>query len=80
MHRIGFMGLWGRKVDSIDYWRQKSEEMKPKLDAEQSRTRHDLEQDAAFVIFNDRRTAAEASQVRVNLDCCCGYKMSLSVA
>lgn len=63
MHRIGFMGLWGRKVDSIDYWRQKSEEMKPKLDAEQSRTRHDLEQDAAFVIFNDRRTAAEASQV-----------------
>jgi hypothetical protein len=62
MHKTGWMGLFGPKVDSIDYWRAKSEELTPQVQAEQKRTRQDLEQDAAFVIFNDRRSATEASQ------------------
>lgn len=65
MHKTGWMGLFGPKVDSIDYWRAKSEELAPQVQAEQKRTRQDLEQDAAFVIFNDRRSATEASQVLI---------------
>ncbi|KAG0616625.1 hypothetical protein M758_5G129300 [Ceratodon purpureus] len=63
MHRTGFMGLWGPKVDSIDYLRDKSQELTPELEKEQRRTRQDLEKDAAFVIFKDRREATEAAQV-----------------
>lgn len=62
-HRTGFMGLLGSKVDSIEYWRAKSQELNPQVDAEQNTTRHEREQDAAFVIFNDRISAAEAAQV-----------------
>lgn len=64
MHKTGFMGMLGPKVDSIEYWRARCEELAPQLQAEQIRTRQDLEQDAAFVIFNDRRSATEASQVQ----------------
>ena len=56
------MGLWGPKVDSIDYLRDKSQELTPELEKEQRRTRQDLEKDAAFVIFKDRREATEAAQ------------------
>jgi len=63
MHKTGFKGLLGPKVDSIEYWRAKSQELLPELQEEQKRTREDCEQDAAFVIFNDRRSATEASQV-----------------
>lgn len=63
MHKTGFMGLWGPKVDSIDYYRAKSQEMTPELEKEQTKTRQDLEKNAAFVIFNDRSSATEASQV-----------------
>jgi hypothetical protein len=65
MHKTGFMGLWGPKVDSIDYYRAKSQEMTPELEKEQTKTRQDLEKNAAFVIFNDRSSATEASQVRL---------------
>lgn len=64
MHKTGFMGLLGPKVDSIDYWRAKSQEMNPQLEAEQRHTLQEMQQAAAFVIFSDRRSAAEASQVR----------------
>jgi len=57
------MGLVGHKVDSIDYWRAQSEELHPQVEAEQRHTRQALEQDAAIVIFNDRRSATEAAQV-----------------
>lgn len=63
MHKTGFMGLLGPKVDSIDYWRAKSQEMNPQLEAEQRHTLQEMQQAAAFVIFSDRRSAAEASQV-----------------
>ena len=69
MHKTGFMGLVGPKVDSIDYWRAKSQELNPKVDAEQRTTLQEREKDAALVIFNDRRSATEASQVwRLNDD------------
>lgn len=58
------MGLLGHKVDSIDYWRAKSQAMTPELEKERIRTRRESEQDAAFVVFIDRRAATEASQVR----------------
>jgi len=63
MHKTGFMGLIGPKVDSIDYWRARSQELLPQVEAEQVHTRQELEQDAAIVIFNDRRSATEAAQV-----------------
>ena len=64
MHKTGFLGLLGPKVDSINYWREKSQEMNPQVDAEQRTTRQEREQDAAFVVFNDRRSATEAAQVQ----------------
>ncbi|KAG0617408.1 hypothetical protein M758_5G188100 [Ceratodon purpureus] len=63
MHKTGFMGLLGPKVDSIEYWRAKSQELNPQVDTVQRTTRQEKGQDAAFVMFNDRRSAAEASQV-----------------
>lgn len=63
MHKTGFMGLLGPKVDSIEYWRAKSQELHPQVANEQRTTKHEREEDAAFVIFNDRRSATEAAQV-----------------
>jgi hypothetical protein len=63
MHKTGIMGLFGPKVDSIEYWRAKSEELHPQVATEQRTARQEREEDSAFVIFNDRRSAAEASQV-----------------
>lgn len=65
MIKTGFMGLLGPKVDAIDYWRAKVQELNPQVEAEHRRTRQELEKDAAFVIFNDRRSATEAAQVCV---------------
>ena len=39
--------------------------MNPHVDAEQRTTRHEREQDAAFVVFNDRCSATEAAQVQI---------------
>lgn len=61
--KTGFMGMFGPKVDAIDYWRNKSQELHPQVDGEQRHTRETMEKDAAFVIFNDRRSATEAAQV-----------------
>ena len=63
MHKTGFLGLIGAKVDSIDFWNNKIKELTPKLHEEQKRVRENANDDAALVIFNDRLSAAGASQV-----------------
>ncbi|KAJ7947405.1 CSC1-like protein ERD4 [Quillaja saponaria] len=61
-NRIGFFGLIGKKVDSIDYYSEKINDLIPKLESEQKVTLREKQQDAAVVFFNNRVTASCASQ------------------
>lgn len=61
-HRIGFLGLIGKKVDSIDYFKEKIVELTPKLEAEQKVTLKEKQQGSAVVFFTNRVTAAAAAQ------------------
>ncbi|KAL5198421.1 hypothetical protein ABZP36_001933 [Zizania latifolia] len=61
-HRIGFLGLIGKKVDTIEYCNDKIKELVPKLEAEQKITLCEKQQRAAIVFFNRRSAAASASQ------------------
>ncbi|CAM6086043.1 unnamed protein product [Calypogeia fissa] len=61
-HKTGKFGLYGPKVDSIDYWNEKLKELPPQLQETQSVTKTDMTEGAALVFFNSRRAAAEASQ------------------
>ncbi|KAJ8761912.1 hypothetical protein K2173_006514 [Erythroxylum novogranatense] len=60
--RTGFLGLVGKKVDSIEYCNEKINELIPKLEAEQKGTLREKQQPAALVFFTSRVTAACASQ------------------
>uniref|UniRef100_A0A0D9WVH0 CSC1/OSCA1-like 7TM region domain-containing protein n=1 Tax=Leersia perrieri TaxID=77586 RepID=A0A0D9WVH0_9ORYZ len=62
MHRIGFLGLIGKKVDTIEYCNDQIKELVPKLEAEQKTTLRDKQKQAAIVFFNRRSAAASASQ------------------
>ncbi|KAG6546299.1 hypothetical protein Mapa_012340 [Marchantia paleacea] len=64
MHKTGKFGLYGPKVDSINYWNEQIKELTPKLQEEQKRTVTEEQQGAAIVFFNSRRAAAEAAQER----------------
>ncbi|XP_030553330.2 LOW QUALITY PROTEIN: CSC1-like protein ERD4 [Rhodamnia argentea] len=61
-NKIGFLGLIGKKVDSIEYYSEKIRELIPKLEAEQKATLRDKQQAAALVFFSSRVTAASAAQ------------------
>ncbi|KAG8081481.1 hypothetical protein GUJ93_ZPchr0007g5530 [Zizania palustris] len=61
-HRIGFLGLIGKKVDTIEYCNDKIKELVPKLESEQKITLREKQQQAAIVFFNRRSAAASASQ------------------
>lgn len=61
-HRTGFLGLIGKKVDTIEYCNEKIKELLPKLEDEQKNTLSEKQQRAAIVIFNSRAAAASASQ------------------
>ncbi|KAL5196881.1 hypothetical protein ABZP36_000393 [Zizania latifolia] len=61
-HRIGFLGLIGKKVDTIEYCDDKVKELLPKLEAEQKITLGEKQRRAAIVFFNRRSAAASASQ------------------
>ncbi len=63
-HKTGLFGLWGQKVDSIDFYNEQIKELAPQVATEQCRTLEEEQKAAAFVFFNNRRAAAEASQVR----------------
>ncbi|CAM6020246.1 unnamed protein product [Sphagnum balticum] len=62
-HKTGLFGLWGEKVDSIDFYNEQIKELAPQVATEQCRTLEEEQKAAAFVFFNNRRAAAEASQV-----------------
>jgi hypothetical protein len=61
-NKIGFLGLCGEKVDSIEYYDGKINELIPKLEAEQKVTLREKQLDAALVFFTNRVTAASAAQ------------------
>lgn len=62
MHKTGKFGLYGSKVDSIDYYKEQVEKLEPLLKNEQSLARSKSQQGAAIVIFNSRAAAASAGQ------------------
>ncbi|KAL4563509.1 hypothetical protein LXL04_027552 [Taraxacum kok-saghyz] len=61
-HKTGFLGLLGKKVDSIEYYNKKITELTPKLDAAQKVTLKEKQLASAVVFFTDRVTAAAAAQ------------------
>ncbi|CAK9165256.1 unnamed protein product [Ilex paraguariensis] len=60
-NRTGFLGLFGNKVDSIEYYTKKINELTPKLEAEQKVTLREKQQGSALVFFTSRVTAASAA-------------------
>lgn len=62
MHKTGFLGLIGDKVDSIEFYSQEINELVRKLESEQKTTLREKQKNAAFVFFNNRATAASAAQ------------------
>ena len=62
MHKTGFLGLVGKKVDSIEYFNENINELIPKLEAEQKVTLREKQQASAIVFFTSRVTAAAAGQ------------------
>ena len=63
-HRIGFMGCTGPKVDTIDYLKNRSGYLTNQFEEERKHVLQTEKSNTAFVIFNNRRSAAQASQVR----------------
>nr|DAD37273.1 TPA_asm: hypothetical protein HUJ06_007914 [Nelumbo nucifera] len=61
-NRVGFLGLIGKKVDTINYCNEKINELIPKLESEQKLTLKEKQQAAAIVFFNRRLAAASAAQ------------------
>ncbi|KAL1169583.1 hypothetical protein V6Z11_A05G156200 [Gossypium hirsutum] len=61
-NRTGFLGLCGKKVDSIEYYNEKIKELTQKLEAEQKVTLREKQQGSALVFFTSRVTAALAAQ------------------
>ncbi|XP_043688546.1 CSC1-like protein ERD4 [Telopea speciosissima] len=59
---VGFLGLIGKKVDTIDYCNEKINELIPKLESKQKTTIREKQQAAAIVFFNNRLAAASAAQ------------------
>ncbi|KAK8961688.1 hypothetical protein KSP40_PGU012298 [Platanthera guangdongensis] len=61
-NRIGFLGLIGAKVDTIDHCNEKINELATKLEIEQKEADKDKQQNAALVFFSNRPAAVSASQ------------------
>ncbi|XWS12313.1 hypothetical protein CRYUN_Cryun37aG0079000 [Craigia yunnanensis] len=61
-NKTGFLGLCGKKVDSIEYYNEKINELTQKLEAEQKVTLREKQQGSALVLFTSRVTAALAAQ------------------
>ncbi|XVE51668.1 hypothetical protein DITRI_Ditri02bG0059900 [Diplodiscus trichospermus] len=61
-NKTGFLGLCGKKVDSIEYYSEKIKELTQKFEAEQKVTLREKQQGSALVFFTSRVTAALAAQ------------------
>ncbi|KAK4477597.1 hypothetical protein RD792_016833 [Penstemon davidsonii] len=64
--RAGFMGLFGRKIDMLDHYEKKLEDMEDNVRTERS-SLAGKEVPAAFVSFKSRFSAAIASQLQQGL-------------
>ncbi|KAL8216443.1 hypothetical protein R6Q57_023280 [Mikania cordata] len=64
--KTGFLGLWGKKVDTIDNYQQKIKELDEKLTMEHQKILNDPKRimPAAFVSFNSRWGAAVCAQTQ----------------
>ncbi|KAF5206648.1 Csc1-like protein [Thalictrum thalictroides] len=64
--KTGFLGLCGSKVDSIDFYKQKMQELDTRIESERQRTLKDSKaiMPAAFVSFNSRWGAAVCAQTQ----------------
>ncbi|KAK9079953.1 hypothetical protein SSX86_001628 [Deinandra increscens subsp. villosa] len=64
--KTGFLGLWGQKVDSIEYYQQRIKELDEKLTTEHQKILKDPKRimSAAFVSFNSRWGAAVCAQTQ----------------
>lgn len=62
MHRTGFLGLIGQKVDTIEYCNEQIKELTPKLETEQRTTVKEKQVASAIVFFNSWPAAVSASQ------------------
>ncbi|KAI3792919.1 hypothetical protein L2E82_06812 [Cichorium intybus] len=64
--KTGFLGLWGKKVDSIEYYQQQIKELDEKLMVERERILKDPKciMPAAFVSFNSRWGATVCAQTQ----------------
>ena len=61
-NRIGFLGVCGKQVDTIEYCNEKINELIPKLEAEQKTTLRERQLSSALVFFSSRVAAASAAQ------------------
>ncbi|WOH09720.1 hypothetical protein DCAR_0729178 [Daucus carota subsp. sativus] len=66
MKKTGFLGLWGAKVDSIDYYTSKIEKLSKEIAAERESVTNDPKaiMPAAFVSFKTRWAAAVCAQTQ----------------
>ncbi|XP_021763830.1 CSC1-like protein ERD4 [Chenopodium quinoa] len=62
MNRIGFLGLCGKNVDTIEYCNEKINELISKMETEQKVTLRDKQLSSALVFFSSRVAAASAAQ------------------
>uniref|UniRef100_A0A803QEF6 CSC1-like protein ERD4 n=1 Tax=Cannabis sativa TaxID=3483 RepID=A0A803QEF6_CANSA len=61
-HKLGFLGLCGREVDSIEHYTNKVKELESKHEEERTKTLKDKQLNAALVFFTNRVSAALAAQ------------------
>lgn len=60
--RIGFLGLVGKKVETIEYLNEKISELVSQLETEQKVTIKEKQQCSAIIFFTNRVSAASAAQ------------------
>ncbi|KAK6117017.1 hypothetical protein DH2020_049261 [Rehmannia glutinosa] len=65
-HQKGFLGLWGERVNSIDFYKEQIKDLDKKLTMERQKTMKDPKSvmPAAFVSFNSRWGAAVCAQTQ----------------
>lgn len=61
-HLMGPLGLWGKRVDSIQFYEERLHELTATLDERQRLVLADHAADAAFAIFKTREAATMAAQ------------------
>lgn len=63
MYKIGFMGLFGLKVDFIEFWIKKIYEFIFQLEEVCKKCKVEVNEDVVFVFFNERFVVVQVVQV-----------------